>query len=260
MKRFAQYLYAIGAAGLGLLSLISGDFALNWQPVPPDIPARRVLAYISGALLLAGGLGLMWKRTSRCAAAGLTAFIFLWLLVLQIPRVIPHPTDVGVWLGFCETLMLVSGGWLLFAFLSLEEQKKAGFVSGDRAIVIGKLFFALALPLIGVSHFVYVEATASMVPSWLPARTGIAYLTGVSHIAAGVAMLLGIVPRLAATLEAIMLSLFVLLLHLPGVASAPSNRFQWTMLFVASALTASAWATARAWSTAPWAAWGSKRR
>ena len=80
-----------------------------------------------------------------------------------------------------------------------------------------------------------------MVPPWLPYRLGFAYLTGAGHLTAGLAMLLGIVPALAGTLEASMITSFVLLLHIPGVLSDPHSRLQWTMLSIASALGGAAW-------------------
>jgi hypothetical protein len=52
-------LFAIGFTGLGVLSLGSGDFALNWQPVPAWIHWREALAYASGLMVFASGLGLL---------------------------------------------------------------------------------------------------------------------------------------------------------------------------------------------------------
>jgi uncharacterized membrane protein YphA (DoxX/SURF4 family) len=83
-----------------------------------------------------------------------------------------------------------------------------------------------------------------MVPGWMPARLFVAYLTGTGHIAAGAGILLGILPGLAALLEAAMITLFVLLLHLPGVASHPRDRLQWTMFSIALAYAGAAWAVA----------------
>jgi uncharacterized membrane protein len=123
------------------------------------------------------------------------------------------------------------------------------FAGGMR---IARFLFAVSCLELGLSHFVYAEGTASMVPAWLPDRLGFAYLTGAGHFAAGVAILFAIFPRLAATMEAIMISLFVLLVHLPGVASEPASRLKWTMLFVATALAGSAWAIARSLRDASW--------
>lgn len=43
--------------------------------VPPFLPARRFLVYLSGACELAGGLGVLVPRTRRAAALGLVALL-----------------------------------------------------------------------------------------------------------------------------------------------------------------------------------------
>jgi uncharacterized membrane protein len=232
-------------AGLGFLSLIFDDFALVWQPVPDSVPGRKILAYISGALLLVCGLGMLWKRTAPKATGLLAGFVTLWLVLLQVPRVAQAPGNESMWLGLCENLLLVTGSWTLFILSSRDQGGRRGAV-GDAALRTARVVYALALPIIGLSHFVYTQATASMVPAWLPFRIGFAYLTGAGHAAAGIGILLGVARPLAATLEALMLSTFVLLLHIPGVIAAPNSRLQWTMLFVASAFTGCAWAIAGA--------------
>ena len=93
----------------------------------------------------------------------------------------------------------------------------------------------------GLSHFAYADFTASMIPPWMPARLPLAYLTGAAHGAAGTALLLGIVPVLALRLEAIMMSAFIVLVHVPAVLAQPSNREQWTALCVATALAGAMW-------------------
>ena len=249
---WAHILFAVGMAGLGVLSLLSGDFAMNWQPVPMWVAGRSYLAYASGALLLAAGLGMLMKRTSPASSLVLAVYVSLWLLVLQLPRVVANPVNEGVWLGFCENTLLVAGSWTLHLGPALREGRlRLDFAPGDIPLRVARYAFAGALPIIGLSHFVYVTTTASMTPAWLPDRMAIAYFTGSCHIAAGICILLSILPRLAATMEAIMLSMFVLLLHVPGVASAPGSRLQWTMLFVATALTACAWAVAGSLLEAP---------
>ena len=252
-SRLAQILYALGFAGLGVLSLRFGDFALVWQPVPAGVPGRTALAYLSGAILLAGGVALLVPRTARRGAIGLTIFVTLWLLVLQVPRVVHGLGDEGMWLGLGENLLSVTGGWALVIFLTKQEHRTGGvFFDGEAGLRVARFLFALALPVIGLSHFMYTDATASMVPVWLPARQGLALLTGAGHVAAGIGILLGVFPRLAATMEAAMLSGFVLLLHVPGVVAAPTNRLQWTMLCVATAFTGAAWAIAGSFAGEQW--------
>jgi uncharacterized membrane protein YagU involved in acid resistance len=68
----------------------------------------------------------------------------------------------------------------------------------------------------------------------------------------------GVLPRLAATLEAIMMSLFGLLVWLPSLfaqsppkwAMPPQN--QWSEIVVTLLLAASAWIVAASWRDRPW--------
>jgi uncharacterized membrane protein len=245
MTKLGKTLFCLGLAGLGVLSLIYDDYAMAWQPVPVWVPHREVLAYLSGGLLLACGVGAFLRRTATAATFVLTAFVFSWLVLLQVPRVLSDPTNEGMWLGFGENLLLASGGWVLFVTgAAIEGGRWGGVALGDRSLRAGRKLFGAALPLIGLSHFVYSAGTASMVPSWIPGHLFFAYVTGTGHIAAGVGILLGILPGLASSLEATMITLFVLLLHLPGVVAHPRDRLQWTMFFIASAYAGSAWAVA----------------
>ena len=57
----ALTLFAAGMIGLGILALIYGDFAMVWQPVAPWIPGRTALAYLSGVIMLLGGVGLLFS-------------------------------------------------------------------------------------------------------------------------------------------------------------------------------------------------------
>jgi uncharacterized membrane protein len=244
-------LFAIGMAGLGVLSLIYRDFALNWQPVPTWVPWRAPLALLSGAMLAAGGIGMLFRKTAQGAAALLTINVLVWLVLLELPRVVASPSVEAMWLGVGETLALVSGGWISFVSLSRPVRQWSAAPVSDSQLRVGRLLFGLALLPIGLSHFVYASDTAQMVPAWLPARTALAYVTGGGHAAAGLGLLLSVVPALAATLEAVMMSSFVLLIHIPGVVHAPTDRLQWTMLSVATALAGSAWTVAGSFSRRP---------
>jgi uncharacterized membrane protein len=250
---FGKTCFAVGMFGIGVMSLIHGDFALQWQPVPKWVPWREGLAYVSGVFLLVSGAGLLVKRSEARAALALTLYVLLWVLLLEVPKVADAPASVAAWSGACEIVALTGGALILFATAECTGRwSTLAFAAGDNGVRIGRVLFAVSLPVFGLAHFVYAEFTASMIPEWLPSRVGLAYFTGAAHIAAGFGLLFGIAPRLAATLEAIMMSSFVCLLHIPGVVADPSSRLQWTMLFVALSLTGAAWTVAHSLSGAPW--------
>jgi uncharacterized membrane protein len=244
--RLGQVLFAVSFAVLGVLSLVSGDFALVWQPVPQWVPLREPLAYASGLLLLVCGVGMLLPRVARLATLVMTINLLLWLLLLRIPPAIAKPGNESLWLGFGETSILVTGAWLLLtALTALQRRPDTAFVlREENAVRWARLLYGVALPMVGLSHFVYVKATASMIPEWIPVHELFAYLTGAAHIAAGLAILFGVLARLAATLEAIMISSFTILVCVPTIVDAPATRLPWTAFWISAAMAGAAWIVA----------------
>jgi uncharacterized membrane protein YphA (DoxX/SURF4 family) len=225
--------YGLGAMALGIIGLVFGDFALQWQPVPKDLPGHHALALLSGAVMLALGLGVLWSRAARPASAGLAVVYLVWV-ALHGPEAAAAPGSVGSWLGMAETLSLSAGGLALFAMSSGP--------ANDRLRLAARLIYGLCPLVFGLSHFAYADLTAKMVPGWIPYPLFWAYATGAGHLAAGLAILFGVMPRLAASLLTAMMASFVVLLHIPRVIGAPDSHLEWTMTAVALSLTGAAWA------------------
>lgn len=245
--------FAIALIVLGLLSLFSGDFAFVWQPVPTGIPGRALLACVSGAIMCATGVGLLIKRTATAASFILTVYTLLWLFVLHVPHVVAAPMHEVNWGACGEILTLVAASWILYASIA-EPSSGLYFPSftGANAIRIARWLFAVAVPLIGLEHIIYAQPTAEMVPAWLPDRMGWAYMTGVAHIVAGLAILFAVLPRLAAALEALMMGIFTVFVWIPAVIATPTQRFAWTALFISAVITAAAWVVADSYRGVPW--------
>jgi uncharacterized membrane protein len=219
---------------LGALGVAYADFILEWTPAPAEFAARMALAYVHGIVLIIAGFGLLFVRTARPAAFALGTTWLLWTL-LYVPRVVANWR--GALGGQFEVLAIMSGLFVLAGLLGQQE--------GNRAqLLVARYAFAVCMPMFGVVHFLYPAAVASWVPKWLPAHLFWAYFTGVAHCAAGLAILSGIMARLASRLFAIMLGSWVLIVHIPRVATALHDRHEWTTLFVAVALTGEAWIVA----------------
>ena len=223
---------ALGLAALGALSVASGDFAFQWQPVPADIAARGALAIAVGLLEILAGLLLAFARL-RSAGAWLAAALLAGWTALHVPAVARHPASIADWLGLAEAAAMASAA-LMFA----AEQ---GGAAAGRAIRRGGMpVFGLCAIVFGAAHFAYADFTASMIPAWLPQRVALAWFTGAAHALAGVAIAAGVCRTLAAALEALMMASFVVLVHMPRVLAHSGSRMEWTMLCVALTLAASA--------------------
>jgi uncharacterized membrane protein len=235
--------------GIGALSVISRDFAFDWQPVPGFYPGREVLAVICGLFMIAAGVGLLSPVTVAIAVRALLPFLLAWLS-LKVPAVLAAPGIEGVWIGFGEIGMLLAGGWVLFARLSgLDQSAFFSRLTGPPGIRIAQIIFGLAVLPVGLGHLFYAEITTSLVPSWLPFRTGLAYLTGLGQIVCGLAILFAFFPRVAALVETAMVTLFAFLVWGPDswiaatpklAGTPPGARFPLTAFLFTWAVGASA--------------------
>ena len=241
----ALTIFAIGMIGLGFLALIYHDFAMVWQPVASWVPGRAILASASGSIMLLAGVGLLFRATAAWSVRILFPYLVLWLL-LKVPALVVAPQMEAVWLGFGEIAVLLTGGWILFAKLAqLREDSPLTLLASEKGLRLARIVFALSLLPIGLSHIMYVKETSEMVPAWLPYRVGWAYLTGAGQIACGLGVLLSILPRVAATAEALMISLFTLLVWAPAVLASPRQRLPWTAFFISWAIGSAAWVVAQ---------------
>lgn len=238
MQRFTQIsrvAFASGIIALGVIGLVFHDFALVWGPLPSWVPWHTALAYLCAVVPLVAGVALLSRRTWAAASLVLFVYVALWWLLIKVPGIFRSPLTEGRWLAAGMTGLLLSGAWTLFADVGEEFS-----LGGERGLRFARLFFGLALIPVGLSHFAYLSITIGLVPSWLPFRMGWAYLTGAAHIAAGLGVLFGILPKLAAQLEAAMLAIFTILVQVPAVVAAPAIRRNWTELWVSFALSAAA--------------------
>jgi uncharacterized membrane protein len=237
-QTFARVMFALGMIGIGSIGLAFDDFAMNWQPVPASLPGHAFIAYLVAAIEVVFGIGLLVRRTAAPASRVLCVFVALWLLSLEVPRALAAPLTEARWLAVGETAITVAGAWMLFAGLNPGSRLSAPTKR------IAPYVFGLALLPVGLSHFFYIEATVDLVPSYMPFRMGWAYFCGAAHIAAGLAVLFRVVPRLAATMEAGMITIFTLLVAFPPVMADPTKHFNWAAAFSSFLIGNGAWCVA----------------
>ncbi len=249
--------FAATMIALGILGLIKGDFIPIWTGVPDSLPARDVLAYLCALISLACGIGLLWLRTAVVSSGVLLVYLLIWMLLFRLSHAVAAPNVMINWWPCGESAVMVGAGWVLYAWFAGEQgAQRFRFATGDTGVRIARVFYGLGLLPLGIAHFAYLEQTTVLVPAWLPLQPATwAYLTGAALIAAGVAVILGVFARLAATLSALEMGLFTLVVWVPIVAGAP-NAFQWSEFVDSCTLTAAAWVVADSYRGVRWLAVG----
>jgi len=252
--------FAAAMIGLGIVTLLQGNFASVWDPVPDGAPARMALVYFSAFISLACGLGLLWQRTAILAARVLAAVLMLWFLVFRVPDMIRAPS-LGVFFAACDTAVMLAAAWILYTWFATDwDRANLGSIAGDTGVRIAQVLFGLSLINYGVAHFLDVKDTVSLEPAWLPWHTFWAYFFGCTFIAAAVGVLIGVWARLAAALATVQIGMFTLLVWVPIMAAGSKNPFFKSETILSAALTAGAWMVADFYRGTPWLGVGKRQR
>jgi len=108
----------LSAAWFGLFLVVCGvqhfvyvDFVVTL--VPAWMPGLRFWAYFTGVALIAGGVGVNFRPTHRLAAVLSGMMIFLWVVLLHVPRSVASWPDNGEISGVFEALALSGTAFLL---------------------------------------------------------------------------------------------------------------------------------------------------
>jgi uncharacterized membrane protein len=254
-------LLGAGAASLGILSFVFNDFAPLWNAIPSSLPGRAVFVDICGCLLIAASVGLCFARTTLPSVTIIGAYYVFWAIG-SAPPIFSELLSFGSWYGVVVASSAIAGAWILYAALRLEFAGAAFPGRAEPGVRVARVVFGLACIFYGCSHFAFADYTASFLPAWLPGRLTFAYFTGICHVAGGLGIALGIVPRLAATLEAIMMSLFGVLIWVPSFFANPRPEWagttlnQYSELVVNLVLAAAAWSIAASLTMTPWGMFG----
>jgi uncharacterized membrane protein len=254
-------LFAATMIGLGILGFVKGDFGPAFQPVPKWLPARAELAYLSAGLSLLCGMGLFWNRAAGAAARVLLVYLLLVSLLFKGRFIYLQPTVEGSYQTCGENAVLVAAAWVLYAGFAPEwDRRRLAFATGERGLRIARVLYGLAMVAFGLSHLVYINLTAPLVPAWLPWHTGFGYFTGLTYLAAAVAIPFGVWARLAAVLSTAQMAGFTLLVWVPLAMAGAMSPSQWGELIISWALTAGGWVVADSYRDTGWLAVGQRQQ
>jgi uncharacterized membrane protein len=231
MNNFGARVFGVAAIMMGGAGLLWADFATGGLRIPATLPARTILAYAVAVLLIAGGALISWRRA--WGAMLLTAIFGLGFVLVDLVPLVTHATHFDYWEATAEPLAMTMGGLIAFAAPTSRLSRIATYV------------FAACLLVFGTAHFVFAKFSATFVPGYLPpSQMFWVYVTGAAAIAAGLAILSGVLALLAARLLTLMYVLFGILVHTPFVMAKPGDHNVWIEFIVNLALVGAAWIVA----------------
>jgi uncharacterized membrane protein len=243
--KHGRTLFAIAIIAFGMEHVICAQCKTAVIPVIPWVPAAPFFAYLTGiGLLLAGvNLALNWRAHLSAVWSGI--FFLVSVVLLQLPRLLAAPLNLGIRTETFETLALCGASFMLAGTLSAEKHYLLPWQNAeDAAIRGGRFLFAGSCLIFGVDHLVMLDFIASLIPSWIPAPMFWASFTGFAFIGAGVCIATKRLADVAGTLLGIMFMLWFLFLHVPRILSSSAHARdpnEWSSTFIALAMCGSAW-------------------
>ncbi len=237
----SQRVFGLGVMAMSLTCLAFREFNPG-DSVPAGFPARTALACIAGIFMLVAGAAIEWSRTTAWAAAAITAYYGIFVVILMNGRSLLHDFAVyGTYEGLTLQLAIPLAGLILFVTTSGAVDS----VLAARLVRMAQLAFGVCSLVWGGAHFVYMNLTAPLVPKWLPpTQVFWGYVTGACFVAAGLAILTGVRARLAAVLLTVMIACFGVLANGRALLADFSSHFNWAECALNLALVGAAWVVA----------------
>ena len=223
----------LGRYVFGVASLASGFITLAWHDYNGSHQLRDMV-YAAAATLIVGGAAIQFRRSAKMGAAVLGAAYVVFTL-LCVPGIVAAPRIYNSWGNFFEQFSLLTGAAIVYARLSSTW-------SQETLRRIGRILVGLCAASFTLEQAIYLHATASFVPKWIPPSPMFwAVTTTVLFALAALALLMNRMALLTARLLTVMLVGFGLLVWVPLVISGPSNHTNWSELAETLAIAGAAW-------------------
>ncbi len=203
---------------MGVITLASHDYN-GWH--------QLYVVYAGGAAMILGGVAIQFRWMARIGAALLGA-VYLVFALLCVPQIFTAPRVYNSWGNFFEQFSLATGA----AIVSSPEMLRQ----------IGRICFGICVASFTLSQAIYLRATASLVPKWIPpGRMFWAVTTTVFFALAAVALVANRKALLAARLLTVMFVSFGLLVWVPLTLSHPFSHTSWSENAETFAIAGAAW-------------------
>jgi hypothetical protein len=225
-SNLGRHVFGVAALAFGIVTLAWHDYNDGHQ--------LRYIVYAAAAAQIFGGAAIQFRRTAKTGAAVLGA-VYLVFALLCVPGIVAKPQIYNSWGNFFEQFSLVTGAAIVYARLSSAW-------SPETLNRIGRIFLGICAASFTLEQAIYLHATATLVPKWLPpSQMFWAVTTTVLFALAAVALLTNRMALLATRLLTMMLLLFGLLVWVPLLLSDPRSHTNWSETVETFAIGGTAW-------------------
>jgi hypothetical protein len=222
----------LGRHVFGVAALASGVITLTWHDY--NGWHQPYIVYGCGAALIFGGAAIQFRRIEK-AGAGILAATYLVFAFLCVPQIFAAPQTYNSWGNFFEQFSLATGAAIVCARWSSAR-------SPETVPRIGRILLGICIASFTLEQAIYLRATASFVPKWIPpSQMFWAITTTVLFALAAVAFVVNRKALLAARLLTVMLVSFGLLVWIPLTLSHPFSHTSWSENAETFAIAGAAW-------------------
>jgi uncharacterized membrane protein len=243
MTLLGHRMFAVALIAFGLLQFVYADLVPGRPPAwPAQLGGGVLVAYATGAWLIAAGAAILAGRYTMAAALSIAVLVFVSAATRNLPLALADPTFGGAWTRLGKAVALTGGALALVASALRSGQPGAIVLT-----VVGRVAFGAFLIASGVQHFLFPSAVMTLIPAWIPGPRVWTYVAGVALFAGGAGLIVPRTTRLAGLAVGVMLFTWTVILHLPrALAAQPANqRNEWIAVFEALAFAGIAFALTR---------------
>jgi uncharacterized membrane protein len=212
------------------------------------MPWRLFWAYFVGCALIAASLSIATKTAVRWSGLLAGTMMFSFVAMIHLPGALARPHDRIIWTIVFREMSFGGAAWMLAGAAADGWRGPSKTV----LITVGRMFVAIAVIFFGIEHFLHATGLPGVplqkqMPTWIPGRVLIDYVTGAALLVTGGSILLARKTRIVATCLGGWILLLVLVIYGPVLVLALSepgiaaklegiNYFADTLLFAGTIL------------------------
>lgn len=189
------------------------------QIVPKWLPWHLFWTYFVGVALMAAAISFIAWRHVRWSAALLALLFLIIVATIDLPNLPANIHDRLFWTLTVRELCFASGAMVLAGSVWPRGNSAGGVLT-----VLGRGIVALVMIFYGIEHFFFPRNVPGVplekiTPAWIPAPVVIAYIVGISLVAAGVGLFFRRTIRVAAAGCGFVLLMLTPLFYVPIFAT-----------------------------------------